>query len=102
VIFVIIVLGIWIIFAMCLKKRMGDRFKLSEGLLPLVLISYLVAIDLSINYVAGAIPKLNDGISIHSRFAFLIIGEDGWTVDLFKRVYDISFTISILLTLIYI
>lgn len=100
--FVIIILAIWIIFAICLKKRMSDHFKLAEALLPLVLISYLVTIDLGINYVAGAIPTLNDGIGLHSRFAFLIIGEDGWSIELFQKIFDVSFTISILLTFIYI
>lgn len=101
-IFVIIVLLAWIILTLVLKKRLSARFRLFDALLPLVLVSYLVTIDLGINYVAGAIPKLNDGIGLHSRFAFFIIGEDGWSLELFKKIYDISFTISIILTLIFI
>lgn len=87
---------------MGLKKKMSEGFRFSKALLPLVLVSYLVTIDLGINYVAGAIPKLNDGIGLHSRFAFLIIGEDGWSIELFRKIYDASFTISIVLTMIYI
>lgn len=101
-IFVIIVLTSWIIFTLVLKKRLSGRFRFSEALLPLVLVSYLVTIDLGINYVTGAIPKLNDGIGLHSRFAFFIIGEDGWSLELFKKIYDILFTISIVLTLLFI
>jgi len=101
-IFVIIVLIAWIIFTLVLKKRSSTQFRFSEALLPLVLVSYLVTIDLGINYVAGAIPKLNDGIGLHSKFAFFIIGEDGWSLELFKKIYDISLNISIVLTLIFI
>lgn len=100
-IFVIIVLIVWIIFTFCLKKRQADRFRFSAALLPLVLVSYLVTADLGINYMAGAIPNLNDGIGLHSRFAYFIIGEDGWSLELFREIYDISFTISIVLTLLY-
>lgn len=101
-VFVIIVLITWMIFAMVLKKRQNGQFRLSEAVLPLVLVSYLVTIDLGINYIAGAVPKLNDGIGLHSRLAFFIIGEDGWSLELFKKIYDISFTISIVLTLTFI
>lgn len=99
--FAIIVIIIWLVFTICLKKRVSERFEFSKALLPLVLVSYLVTIDLGINYIAGAIPGLNDGIGLHSRFAFLIIGENGWSIELFRKIYDTSFTISILLTLIY-
>jgi len=102
VIFVSIVLVVWMIFVICLRRRMSDRFRFSNALLPLVLTSYLVAFDLGTNYVAGAIPVLNDGIGLHSKFAYYIIGEDGWSLELFKRIYDYSFTISIILTLLYI
>lgn len=101
-IFVILVLITWIILTLVLKQRSNTQFRFSEALLPLVLVSYLVTIDLGINYVAGAIPKLNDGIGLHSKFAFFIIGEDRWSLELFKKIYDISFNISIVLTLIFI
>ncbi|NLM44600.1 MAG: hypothetical protein GX201_11410 [Clostridiales bacterium] len=98
--FAIIVLVLWIIFAIILKSVTKDKFRFSDAILPLVLISYLLTIDLGINYVAGAIPGINDGIGLHSRFALYIIGEDNWSIELLKRIYDISFTISILLTFI--
>mgnify|MGYP000926520997 CR=1 FL=1 len=101
-IFVIIALIAWIIFTFYLKKRLRDKFRLSEALLPLVLGSYLITVDLGINYVAGAIPTLNDGIGLHSRFAYFIIGEDSWSIELFRKIYDISYTISIVLTILYI
>lgn len=100
--FGIIALILWVIIALFLKRIKGNRFKYTDALLSLVLVSYLITIDLGINYVAGAIPDINDGIGLHSRFAFYIIGEDGWSIDLFKKIYDVSFTISILLTFILI
>lgn len=99
--FIIVILIVWAIFAFSLKKRLRDRFSISKALLPLLLTSYLVTFDLGINYLAGAIPKLNDGIGLHSKFAYFIIGEGAWSIELFKRIYDISFFVSIVLTLFY-
>lgn len=34
---------------------------------------------------------------LHSRFAYCIIGEDGWNLELFRKVHEISLTINIAL-----
>ena len=92
---------LWIAYVLLIKKKLGDKFILSRELLPLIFISILSAACLGVNYVASAVPNLNDGIGIHSFLAYWIIGDDNWSVNLFKRYFDYSVYIALFLILLY-
>lgn len=94
--FAIIILLILGVYAFVMKVRLLDKFKFCDPLLPLVIFSVIASLSLGVNYVAAAIPSLNDGIGIHNFLAYWIIGEDNSSIGLFKDYFDYSLTVSIL------
>lgn len=99
--FVIICVIVWGLYTFAMKRRLKEKFRLFKALLPLVIFSVIVSLSLGINYVASAIPSINDGIAIHSSLAYWIIGEDSWSVTLFKNYFDYSIWISVILLALY-
>lgn len=98
---VIICMAIWGLYSFAMKRKLKERFMLSDSLLPLVIFGVIVSLSLGINYVASAIPSINDGIAIHNFLAFWIIGEDNWNINLFKSYFEYSLGISIILLIVY-
>lgn len=84
-----------------MKGCLGEEFMLSKALVPLILICFISTICLGVNYVASAVPSLNDGIGIQNFLAYWIIGDDNWSVQLFKDYFNNSVNISLFLTFIY-
>lgn len=99
--FVIICMIVWGLYTFAMKRRLKEKFRLYNALLPLVIFGVIVSLSLGINYVASAIPSINDGIAIHSFLAYRVIGEDSWSVSLFKRYFDYSIWINIILLILY-
>ena len=99
--FLIACLLIWVLFAIVMQRRLQEKFRLFKALIPLILLSLLISISLGINYVASAIPSINDGIGIHNFLASWIIGEDQWSIGLFKSYFDYSIIINIILITAY-
>lgn len=99
--FIIICMVIWGLYTFGMKRRLKERFRLHNSLLPLVIFGVIVSLSLGINYVASAIPSINDGIAIHNFLAYWIIGEDNWSVNLFKSYFNYSLGISIILLMVY-
>lgn len=99
--FVIICMAIWGLYSFAMKRKLKERFSLSDSLLPLVIFGVILSLSLGINYVASAIPSINDGIAIHNFLAYWIIGEDNWSVNLFKIYFDYSLGVSIILLTVY-
>ncbi|EHQ88047.1 hypothetical protein [Desulfosporosinus youngiae] len=100
-VFSMMILLIWGIYAFVMKKRLQDKFRFSDSLLSLVIFSIITSLSLGMNYVAAAIPSLNDGIGIHNFLAYWIIGEDNWQIALFKNYFDYSLGVSLSLLLVY-
>ncbi|KGK86818.1 hypothetical protein DP73_15420 [Desulfosporosinus sp. HMP52] len=99
--FVIICMIVWILYTFVMQRRLKEEFRLFKALLPLVILSLIVSLSLGVNYVASAIPSINDGISIHTSLAHWIIGEDSWSINLFKNYFDYSIWISLILLALY-
>lgn len=76
--------------------------KISTALLPLLLFSILANVALAQNYTHSLIPEANDGIGISNRLAYLIIGEDRWSPELFRSTYNFSTTVAVVLLIVYI
>ena len=89
--FVIICMAVWGLYTYVMKKRLNEKFRLFNALLPLVIFSVIVSLSLGINYVAAAIPSINDGIAIHTSLAYRIIGKNSWIVNFFKTILIIRF-----------
>ncbi|HEY9059380.1 MAG TPA: hypothetical protein VIO64_02575 [Pseudobacteroides sp.] len=97
--FVILVLVVWGIYTFSMMKRKGTGFKLSNSLPLLTMISIIVTICLGLNFV-GATSLIDGSYSINNSIAYWIIGEDGWSYNLFKSYFNYSLIVSILLILI--
>lgn len=100
-VFIIVTILLWIVFVLLMLKRKQQEFRFHEVLIPLILFSLLVTVDLGINFVASAIPSINDGIGIHTFLAKWIIPDDGWSVSLFRSYFHGSLIVSFILLLIY-
>ena len=98
-IFIITAVSVWLIFAFLYYRFNKTEFTFSKTLLPLLIFSIIVTFDLGINYIAGATPALNDGITVHS--VIFPFKDSGWSIELFRRYYFISITISCVLLLLY-
>lgn len=100
-VFTLIILIIWGVYVFLMKGSHDKEFMLSKALLPLILLCLISTICLGINYVAAAVPSLNDGIGIQNFLAYWIIGDDNWSVQLFKGYFNNLVYTSLFLTVIY-
>ena len=94
--YIIIVFFIGITIAAIQKK-----VKFSTALLPLLLFSIVANVALAQNYTQSLIPGANDGMGISNRLAYFLIGDDGWSHELFRSAYNFSTTITIILLIAY-
>jgi hypothetical protein len=70
--------------------------------LVLLILSLLSNIALAQNYTSSLIPGYADGIAISNKVAYWIIGEDGWSQQVFKKAFDTSVWISFTLVITYV
>ncbi|MFD2614594.1 hypothetical protein [Paenibacillus gansuensis] len=79
-----------------IKLNFKYSFSIAAG--ASFMFTLIASISLSQNYTYNLIPKLNDGgIAISNRLAYLIIGEDRWSIDKFKWYFETSITLSLLI-----
>lgn len=96
----LISLVIWIFYAI-VYKRTSTKYWLSKCLLPLLLFWILITVDLAVNFLGASIPELNDGIGLHGVLSYLIVGEKGWSLQLFEKLYHEAVYISLGLLVVY-
>jgi hypothetical protein len=99
--FIAITLILWGAYVLMMHKRHREKFKLSKELLPLIFIGLISMGCLGVNFVASAVPSLNDGIGIQNFIAYGIIGENNWSVDLFNSYFINSIYINLFLIFLY-
>ena len=64
-------------------------------------LSIMATISLGQNYTQSLIPEANDGLGISNKLAYWIIGEDGWSPQVFRNVFNFSLYVSLILILAY-
>jgi|GEM_PF-2412983 len=69
--------------------------------LSALIFSVLSTISFLDNYIRSQIED-QDGIAITNTLTYLFLGEDGWSKELFRSAYELSFNISIVLLISYI
>lgn len=92
---------IFLIFTVIATKRLGIKGPFSKGIATAAAISILAAISLGQNYTQSLIPEANDGMGISNHLAYWIIGEDGWSKELFRASFEQSLYITLLLIIAY-
>ncbi|MGO4371146.1 hypothetical protein [Paenibacillus sp. 2TAB19] len=72
----------------------------SKTLFLAVLLSLIANVALVSTIAANSNPAANEGFSVPNRIAYWIIGEDGWSMGLFQRLFDQSMWCTLWLALI--
>ena len=99
--FILVTLAVWLLYAFLFYKLNKARFSVAKALLPLLIFSVIVTVDLGVNFTAALCPQFNDGIGMHGVLSFLILGDDGWSAGRFHAAYQVSFFVSCFLTAAY-
>jgi hypothetical protein len=82
-------------------QRIGIKYPFSKGIGLAIALSILAVVSLAQNYTQSQIPEANDGISISNKMAYWIIGEDGWSQEMFKYTFEQSIHLSLILIAAY-
>ncbi|WP_342430326.1 hypothetical protein [Neobacillus sp. FSL H8-0543] len=90
-----------LIISILVIHRLGIKNPFSKGISIAIALSILATISLAQNYTQSLIPEANDGIGISNKMAYWIIGEDGWSQEMFKNMFEQSVYISLLLIAAY-
>ncbi len=99
-----IFLSICIIFvtiAIVVLRKAGVLYPFSKGFAMATGISLLTVACLAQNYTQSLIPVANDGIAISNQIAYWIIGEDGWSHDLFLNTFKLSIFFTGIIIILY-
>lgn len=84
-------------------RKIGVIYPYSKGVALAGGASLLAAICLAQNYTQSLIPnpEVNDGIAISNRVAYWIIGEDGWSIEIFRNSFNQSISLTLCLLTAY-
>jgi hypothetical protein len=92
---------IFLYFFIGLYLAIQKKLKFSTALLPLLLFSILANVALAQNYTQSLIAEANDGLGISNKLAYVLIGENRWSQELFQSSYNFSTNVSLVLLLTY-
>lgn len=96
-------LGCLIIIAVSIAvlRKKGVLYPFSKGIALAIGLSLLTAVCLSQNYTQSLIPEANDGIGISNQISYWIIGEDGWSNNMFRKWFEQSVYFTLFLLAAY-
>ncbi len=81
--------------------KLGVLYPYSKGIALATGLSLLAIVCLAQNYTQSLIPEANDGIGVSNQVAYLIIGEDGWSKDNFRKSFEQSVYFTLFLLAAY-
>ncbi|WP_374723474.1 hypothetical protein [Calidifontibacillus erzurumensis] len=90
-----------IIISVIFFRKYGISNSISKGVAIAIALSFLAVICLAQNYIESLIPEINDGIGISNKVAYWIIGEDGWSIELFRKFFENSVYLTLFLIIAY-
>ncbi|MEK5057909.1 hypothetical protein [Paenibacillus sp. FSL H7-0326] len=77
------------------KVRISNPY--SKGFALAIVLSIVAIVCLAQNYTQSQIPEANDGIGISNQVAYSIIGDDGWSQDKFRDIFEKSTFFTLIL-----
>jgi hypothetical protein len=92
---------IFVAVSIVVLRKAGVLYSFSKGVVLAAGISLLAVSCLAQNYTQSLIPEANDGIAISNLIAYWIIGEDGWSHDLFLNTYKQSIYLTVIIIILY-
>jgi hypothetical protein len=90
-----------VIGSVILLKRFGVKNSFSKGVALAIALSILSVIALAQNYTQSLIPEANDGMGISNSLAYWIIGEERWTIEMFRSFFEQSTYLTLALIVAY-
>ncbi len=94
--------SIFVIAATLAFRRAGVPYPFSKGIATAIALSLVALVCLAQNVtLAMMIPEASDGIGIANPVAYWIIGEDRWSVELFRTRFEQSIIVSLCLIILY-
>ncbi|MBB3113106.1 hypothetical protein FHS18_005209 [Paenibacillus phyllosphaerae] len=92
---------IFVAISIVALRKAGVLYSFSKGVALAAGISLLALVCLAQNYTQSLIPEANDGISVSNQIAYWIIGEDGWSHELFLEKFKQSIYLTGILIILY-
>lgn len=82
-------------------RRVGVSNPYSKGFALAIVLSIVAVVCLAQNYTQSLTPQANDGIGISNKVAYSIIGEDNWSQDKFRDIFEKSTYFTLILIVAY-
>lgn len=82
-------------------KYMKVDYPFSRAVLVLIVLNLVAGISLVENISQNQRPEINGGIGLTNGLTKLIISEDGWSHELFKKAFDQSILFTMILLFVY-
>ncbi|MEK3914152.1 hypothetical protein [Paenibacillus sp. FSL H7-0331] len=92
---------IFIIISIFTFRKVGISNPYSKGLFLAIVLSFVAVVCLAQNYTQNLIPEVNDGIGVSNKVAYWIFGEDGWSQEKFRDVFEKSIYFILFLIVLY-
>ena len=92
---------VFVVGAAVLFKKCGVRNPFSKSTALAISLSLAASVCLAQNYTQSLVPQANDGIGISNRVAYWIIGEDGWSRELFRAYFENAVYLTLFLIVVY-
>lgn len=92
---------LFIVISIFAFSKAGLSNPYTKGLGLAIVLSIVAATCLAQNYTQSLIPEANDGIGVSNKVANWIIGEDGWSKQKFRELFEASVYFTIILTAAY-
>jgi hypothetical protein len=96
-----IVVCVFISFILLTLIKTRSLKLVSFGLLGGLTFSVLSTVSFLDNYMRAQVEN-QDGIAVTNTLSYLYFGEDGWSIELFRSGYEMSFSISMSLFILYV
>lgn len=91
----------FIVISIFTIRRVGISNPYSKGFALAIVLSIVAVVCLAQNYTQSLISEANDGIGISNQVAYSIIGEDGWSQNKFRDIFEKSIYFTLILIVAY-
>ena len=79
-------------------RKVGISNPYSKGLGLALVLSIVAIVCLAQNYTHSLIPEIHDGIAVSNKVAYWILGDEHWSQEKFRDIFEksIDFTLSLI------
>ena len=92
---------IFVIISIYMFRTVRISNPYAKGVSLAIVLSIVAVICLAQNYTQSIIIEANDGIGVSNQVAYSIIGDDNWSQDKFRKAFEKSIYITLVLIVAY-